>query len=341
MSIFKLKKKIPRIYWIISIIVVAVAALITISILVYFRIMASTSRKQMDLSDDKSIVRALKYSSDNADFLLELASGLSDNEDTYRSSIVLLYLIQNVQPENDSAYLLLAENYKKTKAEKIMIKQIYDWGIENTQSAEIETAKSEFLASEYSGAQVENDFEPVNNNGFLIADNGRIKLNKKNITALNAFLITGNEKILVAAGTKNNPGIYAICFDGYIYAHISNIEVTRMQACKTGVYVIDSKDNMLKLLRFDAGGIKVIDLGQISEFVLTGSGVCYIDADGVLVLDNGKQADLGDGNTAANLGFENGRPIFNVYDSSFNNIGRFSANDDGEIISEPLMADDT
>jgi hypothetical protein len=340
MSIIKVKKKIPRLAWLIPAIIAAAVVVVTISVLIYFRVMADISRNQMNISDDKSIAHALKYSSKDSEFLLELANELAEADDTVRSSAVILYMIQNVEADNEQAYLLLAENYKNSNAERVMINQIYDWAAENIQSDTVLAAKSEFIESDYTGSQLEDNFNPVNNQTFTVSDNNRINKNGKNITEINAYMVSGDEKILVAAGTNKNPGLYVICFDGYIYARISNIEALEMAACSTGVYAIDAKDNRLKLIRYDAGGIKVLGYEQMTEFVLTGEGVCYIDTNGALVLDNGTDADLGDGNTALNLELENGRPVFTVCDLQLNSLGRFSANSDGKIISEPLEADE-
>lgn len=113
-------------------------------------------------------------------------------------------------------------------------------------------------------------------------------------------------------------GVYTEFLSGTAKAKISAIIPRSLAACPSGVYVIDSSDSYLKMIKRDGSGTELKLSEPIKEFVLFESYVYYIDRNGKPHGPN--EVTIEDTQTAMNVRIENGKVLCTLYDSDYNKI---------------------
>lgn len=113
-------------------------------------------------------------------------------------------------------------------------------------------------------------------------------------------------------------GVYVSFCAGYAKAKISPILPLGIAACRSGVYVLDSSDRLLKFLSYTGIELNVINDARMNEFIYCGDRIYYIDESGIPY--GTAKTELAAGEFAANLHEENGRAVCTVYDINYNEL---------------------
>lgn len=123
---------------------------------------------------------------------------------------------------------------------------------------------------------------------------------------------------LDGTGYGSSNGVYTSFYEDTAKAKISGIIPLAMSACPSGVYVLDSSDNMLKLIRRDGSCIETVHDSKMTEFVYFENHLYYIDMNGVAHGPN--EVETEDGIKAMNLRIDHGNVVCTLYDDDYNKI---------------------
>lgn len=108
------------------IIFVSAAVLTAVFLTVFFiarSMRLENALKNLDVSDESTVIRAMKYGGKDADVVYRVAKACADGADYSYAAGLLLYSLQYLNPSDDGALSLLLECYSRLGADEIFLSQ--------------------------------------------------------------------------------------------------------------------------------------------------------------------------------------------------------------------------
>ena len=242
---------------------VAAITAIVIIVLVFARsMMLKNAVKNLDISDESTVIKVMKYGGRDIDIVTHVASAYIDGADYSSAVKLLLYSVQYLSPESDTQLIMLRDCYAHLGADEIFLSQF------DSPTFELE------------------DFE------------------------------TSSVYESQSCGFSN--GVYITFCGGYAKAKISSVIPLSAAACRSGVYVLDSSDRILKFLSDTGLELRIVNDTRMNEFLYLNDRIYYIDENNIPY--GTVKYELKSGEFAAELREENGLAVCTVYDKNYNKL---------------------